>query len=103
MTSLTVRFLYMLQTHSTGGEPGRVHRGHGRRLAQLPSRFPVGLQGGGDRRVLDEPDHDVPGLFRPDRLGVRSQVTVRTTRQTGGHQSRRRQPARSTRNDGTGL
>jgi len=84
-----------LQADPTGRELRRVHRRDGRGLAQLPSRFPVGLQGGRDRRVPAEHDHHVAGPVRQNRMGVRPEVAVQAARPAGGRQPRRRELARS--------
>jgi len=98
LESLTPTFVPVSQTNSTSAERGSVHCGHGRGLAQLSSRVPVGLQGGRDRRIPVEHDHAVARPVRRHRLGVRSQDAVQAARPAGGCQPRRRKLATGTGN-----
>lgn len=81
---------FPFQEHPTGAEPGRVHSGLGRGLAQLPPRVPVRLQGCRAGHVRAQHDHHVAGPVRPAGMGVRPEDAVGGAGATGGGQPRRR-------------
>lgn len=88
-----------VQNHQSNGKRISSNPRSGGGLAQLPSRLPVGLQGGRTGKLQPEPHHGLPGRVCLAGTCIRPQGALRGTGAEENPQNGRWQPpdASSTR------